>query len=81
MKIYQLAALQQNSDRSFDLDKARGFVVIADSEQQARRLASEQHGDESADFWLRPSFARCDVIGTAARGQNAAVVMRDFAVG
>lgn len=62
-------------------DMAQAFVVNARDEQEARRLASEQAGDETAEFWLAPSRTRFDVIGTTARGQNAAVVVRDFQCG
>lgn len=79
MKIYQAAHVGHEFDGCVDVTK--GFVVIAPSEQTARLLASEQNGDEGADFWLAPSKTRFDVIGTAARGQQAAVVLRDFHAG
>jgi hypothetical protein len=75
MDIYHLERL---GPRGVYHDQAQAFVVVADSETRARRLASREAGDEGAEFWLRPSTSRCDVIGRAARGQNDGVVVRDF---
>jgi hypothetical protein len=73
--IYHLERL---GPRDVHTGQAQAFVVVADSEQRARRLAGCEAGDEGAEFWLRPRTSRCDVIGKAARGQNDGVVVRDF---
>ena len=43
-------------------DKAFGFVVIADSEEEARRLASLSHSDEGAEVWLDHAETTCEEI-------------------
>jgi len=44
-------------------DKAFGFVVIAETEDEARELASEQAGDEAdGDFfnpWMDEEYSTC----------------------
>ena len=69
-------------------DKAFGFVVRAESEQQARELAQQQAGDEDRGKfmqqriantktpWTDPKYSTCDEL--LADGE-AGVVMRDFA--
>lgn len=39
-------------------DKAFGFVVRAETEQQARRMAQDNHGDEN-DVWGENSVTHC----------------------
>lgn len=58
-------------------DEVIGFVVVADDPEVARDLASGQAGDEGAATWLAPKLSSCALIGEAARGLPAAVIMRD----
>jgi hypothetical protein len=60
-----------------DYDEAAGFVVVAESPDEARRLAAEQYGDEGSDTWLAPSRSTCKVIDSTRQG----VVLRDFRAG
>lgn len=57
-------------------DKAFGFVVRAACEEDARRFASYQCGDEGADAWLNPSLSICDVLSND--GEDG-VILRNFA--
>lgn len=57
-------------------DKAFGFVVRAETENEARRMAQEQSGDEGDTAWLSSEFSTCTEL--TADGE-AAVVIRDFA--
>lgn len=54
-------------------DVTEGLTIIAASEKQAREQASAQAGDEGAGYWL--DEASCEILGTAARGQEARVVL------
>lgn len=62
-------------------DKAFGFVVRADTEEQARLLAHGDSGDETpwqkdTGPWLDPAQSTCEEL--TANGE-AGVVIRDFA--
>ena len=59
-------------------DCAYGFVVRAKDEAHARKLASEQAGDEGADAWLLPSRSTCEELTT--RGEQE-VILRSFVAG
>lgn len=66
--------LKRNEDK-VGWDEAAGFVVNADTENQARLYASEQAGDEGPDVWLDPGLSACTMLSnTPARG----VVLRDY---
>ena len=71
MKIYLLT-----SDRD-RFDEADGFVVAASSPAAARRLASEQPGDEGSSFWLKD--AKCETIGST--NLAAGIVLKSFCAG
>ena len=58
-------------------DVLNGALVRAESEQEARLLVAEEHGDEGYDEWLKES-TRC--IPVYARGK-AEVLLRDFTNG
>lgn len=59
-------------------DCAHGFVVEAETEDAARRFASEQAGDEGAHAWLQPKYSHCDeLVPTDSPG----VILRDFNAG
>lgn len=55
-------------------DKAFGFVVVAPDELTARRIASEDCGDEGPAAWLDPEQSQCIPLDQ----EEAGVVMRDF---
>lgn len=68
-------------------DKAFGFVVCAETEEEARKLANSEGGDETGpvkysvyrtggDAWLDPKLSSCVEL-TADREKG--IVMRDFA--
>jgi len=56
-------------------DKSFGFVVIADSEGEARRRAAEYPGDEGAAVWLDSTETTCEEIDG---DDEARVVISDF---
>lgn len=65
-------------DRAGYWDCNHGFVIRADSEQQARRMAAGVPGDEnrlSPSPWLMPEHSTAEVL--TADG-DIGMVMRDF---
>lgn len=56
-------------------DKVYGFVVRAETEKEARKLASNLCGDEGEDAWLSDKFSTCEELTTAG---NPRVIMIDF---
>lgn len=68
-------------------DKAFGFIVRAETEEEARRLANEQGGDETGEIsndiyriggdpWLDAKFSEC--VELTEDGEKG-VIIRDFA--
>lgn len=57
-------------------DKAFGFVVRAESKDEARRIASEEAGDEGAAAWLDPAQTTCAMLEDAG---DPGILLRDFA--
>ena len=61
-------------------DEAIGFVVAAETEAEARSLASQDAGDEGQEAWLNPWRSTCECIGEASQA-DARVVLRSFRSG
>lgn len=59
-------------------DIARGFVVQAVDEDQARYLASENAGDEGGQTWLNRLDSDCDELTLQGAPR---VILRDFKAG
>jgi hypothetical protein len=68
-------------------DKAFGFVVRAENEEEARKLANEEGGDETGEIahsvyrtggnpWLDANFSEC--VELTEEGDKG-VIIRDFA--
>jgi len=59
-------------------DKSFGFVVIADTEKLARKVAHDNAGDENDDYspWIDSKYSTCDEL-TPEYGKE--LVMKDFA--
>lgn len=56
-------------------DKIFGFVVVAENEKNARKLASMQCGDEGPGVWLRSEYTSCKIVPT----DKEEVILRDLA--
>ena len=56
-------------------DCAHGFIIQAETEGQARLIASDNHGDEGSDAWLSPKWSYC--VELIVEGKSG-VIMRDF---
>ena len=64
MKLWLLRPINIYGDSPWNPwhDKAFGFVVRADTEQEARKLANEESGDENynePDVWFKQEFTLC----------------------
>ena len=60
-------------------NKAFGFVVRAETEEQARKFADAAAGDEKhsrEDAWLSTMFSTCEELTAAG---DPGIVIRDFA--
>jgi hypothetical protein len=95
MKLWLLEpredVLNRQEDNPWDcwFDKAFGFVVAAEMEDEARRLATEEGGNEvpysyelkqqiiSQSPWMQPCYTTCVELMPAGRGPG--VVIRNFA--
>ena len=65
-------------EQDVDYDEADAFVVMATTEQEARRIASESAGDEKAATWISFETSHCrplDLFGPPR------LVLRSFNAG
>lgn len=91
MKIYLLKPKEEQKEGDNPwrpwYDKAFGFVIIAENEEEARKIANENGGDETGKIsnmvyrtggnpWLSDEYSTCVEL-TAEHGKG--VVIRDFA--
>lgn len=59
-------------------DANNGFVIRAHDAADARRMASENNGDEGAATWLDPDLSTCaELTDDGERG----VILQDFNAG
>lgn len=79
-KIYILRPLENINPDPWEpwYDKAFGFVVEANSPTEARKLASEEGGDENRNSkpWLDPSQSTCKELKPSGKSE---VIIVDFA--
>ncbi len=73
--IYLLLQTPEGSMESPNYDISYRFIVIANTEEEARKLAQLQGGDEcnyegdwnrNKPFWTEPKYTSIEVIGTTA---------------
>jgi hypothetical protein len=64
MKIFLLKQLPAPSYGEFG-----GFVIIADTEREARRRASCNAGDEGREVWLSMNCSTCTIIGESSESK------------
>jgi hypothetical protein len=55
-----------------------GFVIRAETEADARKIASEQRGDEGSEVWLSSEKSTCDEL---LQSGDVGVVLQDFHAG
>ena len=67
-------------DTDIRYDRADGFVVLAQTEEQAREICSTWGGDEihnTPDYWTNAQYSMCKKIGVSWE-KEARQVLRDF---
>ncbi|HDY89355.1 MAG TPA: hypothetical protein ENH82_14715 [bacterium] len=60
-------------------DKCFGFVIRTTTEEKARKIADENHGDENRDTknpWLNPELSSCEPLTIMG---SEGIVIKDFA--
>lgn len=46
-----------------EFDEVESFVIVAENDTEARKIAAENKGDESKDVWLVPSYSVLHTLG------------------
>jgi hypothetical protein len=78
MRLYLLQRLD-----GADWDENAGFVIRAKDSKEARKIASEQPGDENyiakRSPWLQPTLSSCTMLNIAS--DKPGVILCDFRSG
>lgn len=75
LKLYKL---WRTDDIGYD--ETAGFIVAAESEKDARRVANEECTDEGR-IWRKVNLVCCVEVGAAHEYINHGIVMADFRAG
>lgn len=75
MKIWLLTAKKHAKEWEFLYDTSLGHVVRAESETEARHLASKKSGDEGKDAWLRSDKSTCTELNGEGKAE---CILTDF---
>ena len=70
-----------SSSYRFSYDAYHGFVVCAETEGEAREIASGNPGDEGADSWTDIAITSCEDIGIANDSTSTGIVLADMRAG
>ena len=76
MNIYLLKANLNNIYWDDWYNKCYGMVIVADSEEAARALATEKDSSEDTAIWQYEAFITCELVGTAC-SDTARVLLVD----
>ena len=76
MQLYKIGA--HNPDKELGYDCSYGFVVRAENEADARKLAATSTGDEGPEFWLDVGKSFCKPV---ANDGQAGIILVDFLAG
>lgn len=76
--IFLVAPRDPYSKLFKNYDTQQGIVVRATSAHRARRIASDNAGDEGRSVWLDSSITQCLVIGWDTIGAKEGIVLRSF---
>lgn len=77
MKLWKLYPRQKAKPWDFWPDKCHGFIIRSETEEQARKIAQDNAGDEKdyGDVWLDLDLCIC--IEILPEG-NSEIILRDF---
>jgi hypothetical protein len=84
MRLWLLQPKEPGKGPWAGYDVAEGFVIRAETEAQARRMAQEHGGDECSWWparhptWLNEELTTCTPL---AEDGEAGVILRDFSAG
>jgi len=67
-------------DDSNGYDETHGVVIAAEFEREARELAGNVTGDQSASVWFLPTTT-IRAVGVALPGVEKGVILSDYAAG
>ena len=81
MKLWILRPITKKRNSPWDpwYDKSFGFVIRAETEEKARKIADENAGDENHDAkhpWLNSLYSNCKEL--LSDGKES-LIMKDFA--
>lgn len=79
MKLWHLYAAKNSKDDLWGYDCAYGFVVAAETEDEAREIAASKAGCEGANTWRQPWNTVCEEL--RAENEKPGVILRDFVAG
>jgi hypothetical protein len=69
MKFWLLRPIP-NASKAFDQwDTVQGFVIRAKTEQEARLIANNSHGDEGEMAWLDDTITLCRALSTVGKAE------------
>ena len=74
--LYLLRPRKDKAEWNPWYDKAFGFVIVAESEPEARGFAADECGDEGAEAWTSTELSECRPLTDEG---PSGIVMRDFA--
>lgn len=79
MKLYLLTLLQNDATKDIPhCNIARGFIIRAKSPSAARKIASENSGDEQYETWIYPFKSKCEVLNPNGEQE---LILRDYNAG
>ena len=76
MNIYLLKANYDNPYWDDWYNKCHGMVIVADSVEAARALATKEDSSENIPVWQDKAFATCELVGIACT-ETAGVLLVD----
>lgn len=79
MKLFQIRPkdnLQTSDPWKPWYDKCFGFIIRAKTKPEARKIASENAGDEGKNAWLDGKYSTCEELKIEGK---ADLIMKDFA--
>ena len=76
MNIYLLQANRNNSYWDDWYNKCFGMVIVADSAEDARALATKEDSSENITVWQDAAFTTCEKVGIACT-ETASVLLTD----
>jgi hypothetical protein len=71
MNLYKL----ERNPRHVAYDEVAAMIVAAEGPRSAREIAAEAHEDEAEAVWFAPNLSTCELVGVAADGIPAGLIL------